>query len=1086
MSRRPGQRRGVAPKTASTRSPRFPSLVIRASAGTGKTFALSSRYLSLIAAGMDANEILAASFTRKASAEILSRILLRLAEAAESGTELRKLARHINAEDLNADHCMALLERLARNLHRLRVGTLDSFFALLARSHSLELGISPGWQIIDELEDARIRGQAIAAVLAEDRAKDTLAVVHLLSKGETDRSVSGLMRDTIDALYGIYQETTAEAWTSIARLSPRNDAELAVRIEALRSAPLDKPFAESRDRECALALAGEWESFVAAGVAAKLLAGDRTYRRAAMPESLVEVYRPLVDHARAVIVAKIASQTEGTHKLLDRFARVYERLKAERHVMRFEDVTVRLAKSILFSRPEELAFRLDGRIEHLLLDEFQDTSLAQWQVVRPFAARAATHAKGSLFCVGDTKQAIYGWRGGIAELFDALPLELQGIREETLSQSFRSSPIVIETVNRVFAHLDRHPNLERASEAVNRWTHAFPAHSTAKESLAGYCCLETAPAAADGERAQDATFAFAANRVAGIAAETPDSSVGVLVRRNDTVARLIYLLRRLGIPASEEGGSPLVDSAAVQIVLSAARLADHPGDTVARFHVAHSPLAADVGIVRHSDDAAAATAAANLRRRFVEEGYGPIVATWARILAVHANRREMARLEQLVRLACDYDERASLRADDFVALVNTQKVADAIPAHVRVMTVHQAKGLQFDVVVLPELDVGLTGQPDAFVVHRPSPGGPVERVCRHVAVDLQALLPAELRSMFEEATRREVEESLCLLYVSLTRAVHAVHMIIAPSLPSEKSLHKTFAGLLRASLTDGKRAAPETFLFEHGDREWWRQPDRSAAAKAVMPPMPAPQDAPAPLVVRVKPAGGARRRGLEVVRASALEGGPVVLLGERLQVADRPQLRYGRVMHAWYELVGWLEDGMPDDDALRRTAATVGADDLDIDAMLGRFRQSVGRPSIGAMLSRASYKRAGHGPHALPLPRKVLDELAAATRIELRREQPIAALREAGVLSGTIDRLVLLYQDERLVAADIMDFKTDRLEEGDADRLAERTAFYRPQMVAYREALAAMTGLASERIASRLLFVGPGIVSDLFSPMGSK
>ena len=87
------------------------------------------------------------------------------------------------------------------------------------------------------------------------------------------------------------------------------------------------------------------------------------------------------------------------------------------------------------------------------------------------------------------------------------------------------------------------------------------------------------------------------------------------------VARLIFELRHLEIEASEEGGNPLTDSPAVEIVLSLLTLADHPGDTAARFHVAHSPLAEHVGLADHADSPAAWRLAETTRRRLMVEGY---------------------------------------------------------------------------------------------------------------------------------------------------------------------------------------------------------------------------------------------------------------------------------------------------------------------------------------------------------------------------------------------------------------------------------------------------------------------------------
>ncbi|MFG0297154.1 MAG: UvrD-helicase domain-containing protein, partial [Maioricimonas sp. JB045] len=167
----------------STKPEHLADLVIRASAGTGKTFQLSNRYLSLLRT-TSPDRILATTFTRKAAGEILERVLTRLAEAALDEKKCNDLAKFIHAPGLTPDDCRQMLRRLTHHLHRVRVSTLDSFFSQIATSFTLELGLPPGWRIIDEFEIVQLRERAIETVLQEGDRGDLTQLMHLLAKGE--------------------------------------------------------------------------------------------------------------------------------------------------------------------------------------------------------------------------------------------------------------------------------------------------------------------------------------------------------------------------------------------------------------------------------------------------------------------------------------------------------------------------------------------------------------------------------------------------------------------------------------------------------------------------------------------------------------------------------------------------------------------------------------------------------------------------------------------------------------------------------------------------------------------------------------
>lgn len=288
---------------------------------------------------------------------------------------------------------------------------------------------------------------------------------------------------------------------------------------------------------------------------------------------------------------------------------------------------------------------------------------------------------------------------------------------------------------------------------------------------------------------------------------------------------------------------------------------------MARFHVAHSPLGRLVDFEPYDDDTVAHRISLDVRQRLMAMGYGRTTYGWVNALATYCDQRELNRLGQLVELAYSYEPQVTERTTDFVAYVYAKKVEDPTVAPVRVMTTHQAKGLEFDSVVLPELDVDLEGLTPPVVVGRTGPTQPIEAVCRYVSKELQPLLPAQFQEMFATHTTQVVNESLCLLSVAMTRAVHALSMIIAPSRPHEKTIAKTLAGIVRTALYGGARVAPEAVLYEHGRPDWQQKQTRQTATER--PAMSAMGSGELNmLTIQLRAPVARRTRGLERLRPS--------------------------------------------------------------------------------------------------------------------------------------------------------------------------------------------------------------------------
>ena len=168
--------------------PSFSNDLIRASAGTGKTFALSNRYLQLLASGVSCESILATTFTRKGAGEILDRIIQRLSSAAMDSDKATELSEQIEYA-LDSSRAQKILADLVGNLHRLQIGTLDSFFHRIAQSFTFELNLPESWSIVQEQQINLLRDTAIQDIL---RNQSVLQLVRLMNKGEAQRRVAEL------------------------------------------------------------------------------------------------------------------------------------------------------------------------------------------------------------------------------------------------------------------------------------------------------------------------------------------------------------------------------------------------------------------------------------------------------------------------------------------------------------------------------------------------------------------------------------------------------------------------------------------------------------------------------------------------------------------------------------------------------------------------------------------------------------------------------------------------------------------------------------------------------------------------------
>src|SRR5690606_8876091 len=219
----------------------------------------------------------------------------------------------------------------------------------------------------------------------------------------------------------------------------------------------------------------------------------------------------------------------------------------------------------------------------------------------------------------------------------------------------------------------------------------------------------------------------------------------------------------------EEGGSPLTDTPAGAATLALLMLADHPDHVAAAMRVATTPLGRLVSLRDPCDRLARRRAAALVRRRIDRDGYGETFDWILREVAAETDARGVARMGQLVALGDQLDGSPPARIADAARALAEMRMSDPREASVRLMTMHASKGLQFDVVVLPDLSDPMAGRGEPTLVDREEPMQEPRGASCTLPSPLRKLHPG-LQRLADHDQRRRMREALCLLYVAMTRA----------------------------------------------------------------------------------------------------------------------------------------------------------------------------------------------------------------------------------------------------------------------------------------------------------------------------
>ena len=261
-------------------APEHRCFMVRASAGAGKTYALSNQYLELLAQGCGVASILATTFTRTAAGEIAQRVLERLALAARDDAHACELARVLEMPTLSRDHFRKLLRETADSLDRLSIVTIDGFFNRVATGFRHELGVPAGVSLVGQEDPVarELRMEAIDAMLGDADPQVLIDLIRRLHHDDASRGVTAAIDGIVSNLYELYLEAPHEqVWSRLNAEGEMDRAELAEAIERLRligdELPAVKRFVNAWTNNRKAAEEGRWDDFIGGGLTSKLIHG---------------------------------------------------------------------------------------------------------------------------------------------------------------------------------------------------------------------------------------------------------------------------------------------------------------------------------------------------------------------------------------------------------------------------------------------------------------------------------------------------------------------------------------------------------------------------------------------------------------------------------------------------------------------------------------------------------------------------------------------------------------------------------------------------------------------------------------------
>ncbi len=720
------------------------NIVVWASAGTGKTRKLVETYLSLLEGGADPSRIVAVTFTEKAAAEMRERI---------RSTIYSRLAALPGAE-------RGRWQRILAALPAAPISTIHGFCALILREHGLAAGIDPGFAILHEQRSLDLARESVVETLRREIRSGNEGIVRLFG----DFGLEKLVETVVGAVYWLNSLGKDAAWLD----------------ECVREQQMA---ADSVAVEVADHLENYKHDFESIGAVADELDARKAKH----------AFKKRDDPSAALPRLGQIAGVETARQLSRLVAATVERFQAKKrasNALDFDDLL--LGVRDLLSQHENIRRHYQNHFEALLVDEFQDTDQVQAAIIELLAEDPTgmhRFAKGKLMVVGDPKQSIYRFRRARVTVFLRMQEAIlsDGGTLEHLQENRRSAAPIAEFANRLCESMMDGVGDDRSYRIRFSAADKLIPKSTSPFLGMTYVAAEEDARASEGRGMEAEALGRLLKKWKSSGIIQSWKEVAILFRATTNMGRYIDALDDHGIPVYVIQGTYFYRKTEVSDLIAVLELILHPNDALLRATVLSSSLAGLTfqrlleGQTCEALDAILApwiemrdrATAAEILEDVIRKTNFDVVMT-----AQRDGRQRVANIGKLIEITRDLARQGTTALDDVVRQLRdrahdlTVREAEAQIAGesddvVRMLTVHQAKGLEFDIVIVPDL-AAKTARSNGDRTFFSDRWGILAGAA--YGLHRKPLPHALMLAAKDEENDQQTEEEKRLLYVAITRA----------------------------------------------------------------------------------------------------------------------------------------------------------------------------------------------------------------------------------------------------------------------------------------------------------------------------